>query len=71
MTEVTINLPGVNVVCHGHYYKGLSGDWEVPPEGASFDVERIELNGVDITDLAFASVKQGWIERLALDAYNR
>jgi hypothetical protein len=71
MKEVIINLHGVNVVCHGHYYKGLSGDRETPPEGASFDVEMIELNGVDITDLAFASVKQGTIERLALDAYNR
>lgn len=66
MTTVKITLHGTEVIAHGEYYAGFGDN---PYDGQSFDVEKITIGDQDITDIAFGSMKQGEIERKALDAY--
>lgn len=35
----------------GTYYSGSYGTHEAPPEPEEFEIDKIELNGTDVTDL--------------------
>jgi len=50
----TINYKGVALDCTGDYYEGSQGSREEPPEPYEFEIETVEFEGKDITDVIIA-----------------
>lgn len=58
----------IDLDCGGYYYKGFAGTWETPPEEREFDIQFVELDGTDITELLDDNQIHD-LERQILDEY--
>lgn len=50
-TIVAVEHVGVLVVLFGTYYKGFIGTYEDPPTPPEFDIQKVMIEGVDVTEL--------------------
>jgi hypothetical protein len=46
----TIKMDELEFVVTGTYYSGSIGTYEQPPEPRQFEIEKVELNGTDVTE---------------------
>jgi hypothetical protein len=45
-----IKMDELEFVVTGTYYSGSIGTYEQPPEPRQFEIEKVELNGTDVTE---------------------
>lgn len=46
-----VKYKGVYLKVHGHYEPYDAGDWDNPPSGGWFEIEKIMLEDTDVTEL--------------------
>lgn len=46
-----IKFKGVILDVEGTYYKGSSGSRECPPESREFEIDLVEINGINVNEL--------------------
>ena len=51
MITHTLNYCGVEMDVTGTYYTYKVGSYELPPEPEEFEIEKITINGADVTEL--------------------
>lgn len=65
--EVTIVICDVEMVVTGHYYRGTIGNYETPPEPEEFEIDKVLIGEIDVTDLMMTYLPE-IIEDHALEA---
>ncbi len=58
--EVTFYGTEKTAIVYYSYYKGVkSGDYDVPNDEPEIEIDRIEIDGVDMTDILF-EIAESW-----------
>ena len=65
MTTHQIELSDVIIDVTGTYYNGSFGNYETPPEPREFEIEKLEICGIDVTEPLDDKLNE--IESLVID----
>jgi hypothetical protein len=49
--RTNIEWKGISLVVYGNYYAGFMGTHEQPPEAPEYEINKVLLKGVNITEL--------------------
>jgi len=49
--EIPLDFCGVPITVSGNYTAGVMSTWENPPFASEFEIDSIQINGVEINDL--------------------
>ena len=65
METLQITLDNVTLDVTGTYYRGGWGSWEEMPTPSQFEIDNVEINGVNVNDLLEDRMNE--IENIIID----